>query len=73
MILALNIPKAALDSGKKRMIYWNAESNKLRSEGIPISLNLKVVHVLLLTLSLKMLEVRSYKIIQKHYRVDVIT
>ena len=71
--LALNIPKAALDSGKKRMIYWNAESNKLRSEGIPISLNLKVVHVLLLTLSLKMLEVRSYKIIQKHYRVDVIT
>ena len=33
--LALNILKAALDSGKKRMIYWNAESNKLRSEGIP--------------------------------------
>ena len=33
--LALNILKAALDSGKKRMIYWNAESNKLRNEGIP--------------------------------------
>lgn len=33
--LALNILKAALDSGKKRMIYWNAESNKLRSEDIP--------------------------------------
>jgi len=33
--LALNILKAALDSGKKRMIYWNAESAKLRSEGIP--------------------------------------
>jgi hypothetical protein len=33
--LALNILKAALDSGKKRMIYWNADSNKLRSEGIP--------------------------------------
>jgi len=33
--LALNILKAALDSGKKRMIYWNAESAKLRNEGIP--------------------------------------
>lgn len=33
--LALNILKAALDSGKKRMIYWNAESNKLAREGIP--------------------------------------
>ena len=33
------------------MIYWNAESNKLRSEGKSISSNLKVVHVLLLTLS----------------------
>jgi len=33
--LALNILKAALDSGKKRMIYWNAESNKLQREGIP--------------------------------------
>lgn len=33
--LALNILKAALDSGKKRMIYWNADSAKLRSEGIP--------------------------------------
>jgi predicted AAA+ superfamily ATPase len=33
--LALNILKAALDSGKKRMIYWNAESHKLNAEGIP--------------------------------------
>ena len=35
--LSLNLLKAALDSGKKRMIYWNAESNKLRAEGIPDS------------------------------------
>ena len=61
--LALNIPKAALDSGKKRMIYWNAESNKLRSEGIPDKFQFKGSDVLLLTLSLKMLEVRSCKII----------
>jgi len=33
--LSLNILKAALDSGKKRTIHWNADSSKLRSEGIP--------------------------------------
>ena len=32
--LSLNILKAALDSGKKRVLHWNADSNKLRSEGI---------------------------------------
>ena len=46
--LALNILKAALDSGKKRMIYWNAESNKLRSEGIPDKFEFKglsLIHI----------------------------
>ena len=33
--LSLNILKAALDSGKKRRIYWNADSHKLRNEGVP--------------------------------------
>ena len=33
--LALNILKAALDSGKKRRIYWNSDSSMLRREGIP--------------------------------------
>ena len=33
--LSLNILKAALDSGKKRVLHRNADSNKLRSEGIP--------------------------------------
>jgi len=33
--LSLNILKAALDSGKRRRIYWNADSSKLRTEGIP--------------------------------------
>lgn len=33
--LALNILKAALDSGKKRKLMWSADSAKLRAEGIP--------------------------------------
>jgi len=37
--LSLNILKAALDSGKKRRICWNADSAKLRQEGIPDSFN----------------------------------
>jgi hypothetical protein len=39
--LALNILKAALDSGKKRKIFWNADSAKLRAEGIPNSFEFK--------------------------------
>ena len=37
--LSLNILKAALDSGKKRRICWNADSSKLAQEGIPDSFN----------------------------------
>jgi hypothetical protein len=33
--LALNILKAALDSGKKRRIHWNSDSAMLRREGVP--------------------------------------
>jgi hypothetical protein len=39
--LALNILKAALDSGKKRRIHWNADSALLRREGIPDSFDFK--------------------------------
>lgn len=39
--LSLNILKAALDSGKRRRIYWNADSAKLRNEGIPNSFDFK--------------------------------
>jgi hypothetical protein len=35
--LALNILKAALDSGKRRKIFWNSDSSLLRREGIPDS------------------------------------
>ena len=33
--LSLNILKAALDSGKRRMISWNTDSRLLANEGIP--------------------------------------
>jgi hypothetical protein len=33
--LSLNILKAALDSGKRRTIHWNADSNLLNKQGIP--------------------------------------
>ena len=33
--VCLNMLKAVLDSGKKRMISWKSESNALRREGIP--------------------------------------
>jgi len=39
--LALNILKAALDSGKRRRIFWNSDSAMLRREGIPDSFEFK--------------------------------
>jgi hypothetical protein len=39
--LSLNLLKAALDSGKRRVVCWNADSNLLRREGIPNSFDFK--------------------------------
>jgi len=39
--LSLNILKAALDSGSKRMIHWNTDSHMLNREGIPNSFEFK--------------------------------
>lgn len=39
--LALNILKAALDSGKRRRIFWNSDSAMLRREGIPDNFEFK--------------------------------
>ena len=39
--VALNILKAALDSGKKRRIYWNSDSSMLRREGVPDQFDFK--------------------------------
>jgi len=38
---ALNILKAALDSGKKRKISWNSDSHFLRREGVPDTFEFK--------------------------------
>jgi len=39
--LSLNILKAALDSGSKRVIHWNTDSHMLNREGIPNSFEFK--------------------------------
>ena len=39
--LSLNILKAALDSGKKRRIFWNSDSAMLRREGVPDQFDFK--------------------------------
>lgn len=39
--LSLNLLKAALDSGKRRRICWNADSHMLQREGIPDSFDFK--------------------------------
>lgn len=39
--LALNLLKAALDSGRTRKLYWNADSHKLERESVPNSFEFK--------------------------------
>lgn len=39
--LSLNLLKAALDSGKKRKLCWNADSHALRNAGIPDNFEFK--------------------------------
>jgi hypothetical protein len=39
--LSLNLLKAALDSGKKRKLCWNADSHALRNAGIPDNFDFK--------------------------------
>ena len=57
---ALNILKAALDSGKKRYISWNSDSHFLRREGVPDRFEFKG-SVIFIT-NLKFDNVRSNKI-----------
>jgi hypothetical protein len=58
--VALNLLKGALDSGKKRRISWLADSNMLRSEGIPSSFDFKGT-VIFIT-NLKFDKMRSQKL-----------
>ena len=58
--LALNILKAALDSGKRRRIFWNSDSRLLRDEGIPNSFEFKGAVIFITNLNFA--NVRSKKI-----------
>lgn len=58
--LALNLLKAALDSGKKRRICWNSDSRVLRDESIPSNFNFSG-SVIFIT-NLKFENVRSRKL-----------
>lgn len=58
--LALNILKAALDSGKRRRICWNSDSRLLRDEGIPNSFDFKGSAIFIT--NLKFANVRSKKL-----------
>ena len=58
--LALNILKAALDSGKRRRICWNSDSRLLREEGIPNSFNFNGSAIFIT--NLKFENVRSKKL-----------
>lgn len=57
---SLNLLKGALDSGKKRRISWNADSNMLRKEGVPDQFDFKGT-VIFIT-NLKFDNVRSNKL-----------
>lgn len=58
--LSLNILKAALDSGNRRRIHWNADSALLRKEGVPNSFDFKG-SIIFIT-NLKFDHVRSKKL-----------
>ena len=58
--LALNILKAALDSGKRRRIFWNSDSSMLRREGIPDSFEFRGSVVFITNLNFE--NVKSKKI-----------
>ena len=58
--LSLNLLKAALDSGKKRRVFWNADSHLLRREGIPDSFDFEGA-VIFIT-NLKFNHIRSKKL-----------
>lgn len=58
--LSLNILKAALDSGKRRRIFWNSDSLLLRREGIPDSFEFKGSVIFITNLNFE--NVRSKKI-----------
>ena len=59
--LSLNLLKAALDSGKKRMIHWNADSRALRSEGIPEKFEFKGSVIFVTNISFETIKSKKLK------------
>jgi len=58
--LSLNLLKAALDSGKRRRVYWNADSHLLRRDGIPTAFDFKGAVIFISNLNFD--SIRSKKI-----------
>ena len=58
--ISLNLLKAALDSGKRRYINWNSDSNMLRREGVPERFEFKGSVIFITNLSFE--HVRSKKL-----------
>lgn len=54
--ISLNILKAALDSGKRRRIYWNSDSSMLRREGVPNSFDFNGAVIFITNLQLQNLK-----------------
>ena len=59
--LSLNILKAALDSGKKRTIFWNSDSSYLRREGIPDKFDFKGSAIFITNLKFEHLKSKKLK------------
>ena len=69
--LSLNILKAALDSGKKRVLHWNADSAKLRAEGIPNKFEFKGGVIFITNVKFENIRRRNCKITLRHCKAVV--
>ena len=59
--LALNILKAALDSGEKRTLSWNTDSRMLRAEGIPDKFEFKGAAIFITNIKFDHVKSRNLK------------
>ena len=70
--LALNLLKAALDTGKKRTLCWNTESRTLMAEGMPNSFEFNGGVVFITNIKFDNVKARNYRTTYRPYRADVI-
>ena len=64
---ALNLLKAALDTGKSRKVHWNKESKVLDGEGVPRSFEFKGAVVFITNIDFSA-EIEAEKKLSPHYR-----